>query len=303
MRWFAERFPHYIDELVEFPGFPGIPERDCRDASLRRFLDRAEAMRFDLVLQAHGDGRLMNIFTALLGGRRTVGFYRPGLFCPDHRAFLPYRSGENEVHRLLRLAERADAPPAGDHLEFPLSPADDDEAERLSWLAELDGTPYACVHPGSKDPTRRWSVEGFAGVARALASQGYQVVLTGGGSERRLANTVMARAGIPCVNGTGTSLGVLAVVLRGARLLVCNDTGVSHLAAALGLPSVVLFTRSEPRCWGPLDWARHVPVRANQRGGDGAVHREIERVVSAVARLPLRHESSGGPRTPSPSSS
>ena len=67
----------------------------------------------------------------------------------------------------------------------------------------------------------------------------------------------------PCVNlGGFTTLGTLAALMEGARLVVCNDTGISHLAAALRTPSVVVFVSSDPRRWAPLDATRHRPVHA-----------------------------------------
>src|SRR5262249_36847155 len=66
-----------------------------------------------------------------------------------------------------------------------------------------------------------------------------------------------------------TTLGSLAALLAGARLLVCNDTGVSHLAAALKVPSVVLSTGNNPERWAPANVRRH-RVLCDDKGVDPA---------------------------------
>jgi ADP-heptose:LPS heptosyltransferase len=105
---------------------------------------------------------------------------------------------------------------------------------------------------------RRWGPERFARVARGLADRGLQVVLTGTAGEAELTRAVGRELGLPHVDLAGrTGLGALAALVRGARLLVCNDTGVSHLAAALRVPSVVLSDTANRERWAPADHRRH----------------------------------------------
>ncbi|UUZ52209.1 hypothetical protein LP419_21560 [Massilia sp. H-1] len=77
-------------------------------------------------------------------------------------------------------------------------------------------------------------------------------MLTGSAAEAHLAADVAAAMRYPAINAAAPiSIGAMAALLRHARLLVCNDTGVSHIAAGLGLPSVVVFSRDDIRRWAP----------------------------------------------------
>jgi ADP-heptose:LPS heptosyltransferase len=94
-------------------------------------------------------------------------------------------------------------------------------------------------------------------VAASLARE-TPAVLTGGPAERSLCETVLAMAGGHAINLAGeTTLGGFAAVLRGARIVITNDTGASHLAVAVGTPSVTISSGSDVPRWAPLDAKEH----------------------------------------------
>lgn len=253
-RGFAARFRRYLHDFIEFPGFPGLPEQAPDAAALPGFLRACAAARFDLLVQMHGSGEITNPLAALMGARHTAGFYRAGGDCPDLERYVEWRDEEHEVLRYLRLMERLGVAPRGRALEFPLHPADWEEWSRLG----LSAGSYAVVHAGAQLPSRRWPAERFAQVADALAGQGLRVVLTGISAEAAIAENVRRRMKGPAQDLTGrTSLGGLAALVARARLVLANDTGISHIAAALGAPSVIVASGSDPRRWAPLERRLH----------------------------------------------
>lgn len=280
-RDFVRRFGAYLDEFIEFPGYPGLPERPVDVRAVPRFLAEVQARAFDLSIQMHGDGRVSNGLVALFGARRQAGFgdARAAPAAPG-AAVLPYPSSLPEVQRLLLLVEWLGGAGQGEQLEFPLDAAEEAAWGRLRLVEGLTGD-YVCVHAGARDAARRWPVASFAEVSRVLAGRGLRVVLTGDGDDDRERARAIARAcPAPIIDLAGrTSLGVVAAAVRDARLVVCNDTGISHLAAAVRTPSVVVFLASDPERWAPLDRGRHRVVRDGSEAVRAAIA-EAERLLA-----------------------
>jgi ADP-heptose:LPS heptosyltransferase len=256
---FVARVPHLIDDYLEFPGYPNLPERAFDERAFPHFVEQARRHQFDIAIQMHGSGAILNRIVAMLGARRTAGFYPKGNGCPDPVLYSPYPETGHEVHRNLGLMRSLGIPLRGDHLEFPLFLSDVSEADELRKQHRLND--YIGIHPGARYRTRRWPVERFAAVADALAAEGYGIVLTGSADELELVAKVSQTMKARHVNLAGrTSLGGLGALLRGARLLVTNDTGVSHVASAVGARSVVIVMGSDPGRWAPLNTQRHTTL-------------------------------------------
>ncbi|MCW2899816.1 MAG: glycosyltransferase family 9 protein [Streptosporangiaceae bacterium] len=258
------RFSRYIDELLPFSGYPGIPDRPPDRAGLARLLSAAAERHFDLVLQAYGDRVAANEACERIGrsaGARVGGFAAAG-FPGCGELYLPYPGQVHEVHRHLALLRHLGVPWHDDALEFRELPADTAAFAALARRHGLAPGRYAVLHPGASAPTRRWPPAHFAAVADELSSRGLRVVVSGLAAERNLARDVVRHSRCRPVDLTGvTTLGALAALLRNAALLVSNDTGAAHLAAATGTPSVTLFMAGDPVRWA-YRHDRHRAVRA-----------------------------------------
>lgn len=264
-RIFVERFHHLLDGFISFPGYPGLPEQEPDMEALGSFLQQVQDASFQLAIQMHGSGKITNHLLTFWSARRYAGFYEAGQFCPDEETFLEYPDQEPERWRHLRLMEFLGIPLQGDSLEFPLRAQDWRELEEIRANFGL-ANDTVCIHPGARKPERRWPAQRFAAVADGLAALGHQILLTGSEEERSLAAEVAGYMGAPAVNLAGkTSLGGLAALLSTSRLLVSNDTGVSHVAAAVGAPSVILFNADDHDRWAPADQQLHRTIRDASR--------------------------------------
>ena len=138
----------------------------------------------------------------------------------------------------------------------------DDEAVVRRDLPALDGgQPYVVLHVSPKFSYKAWNASGWAALGTWLMDCGLRVVVAGGASSEELltAQRIVGLMPAGAIDVTGrVSLRVLACVLSRASLYVGTDTAVTHMAAALDIPTVALFGPSNPVKWGP--WPRDWPA-------------------------------------------
>lgn len=135
-------------------------------------------------------------------------------------------------------------------LHFALRAVDRDRLnERLAHLGERLDRPYVVVHVGATAPSRRYPPERFGQAVREImGTSGCLAVFTGDRGERALVAQAMAQLPDGAMSLAGElDLGSLAVLIRDARLLIANNTGPVHIAAALGTPVVDLYAQTNPQ--------------------------------------------------------
>jgi heptosyltransferase-2 len=158
------------------------------------------------------------------------------------------------VERFAQLAERA-----GDDIPRPLpNPRlTITEAQRSATLRKLGLTlngPVAVFCPGAEyGPAKRWPIPYFAELAQRIRKEGFTVLLIGSSKDKPIADKIVALGNDACHNLCGvTDLGDAIALLSCAQLVVSNDSGLMHLAAALDRPMLALFGSSSPRFTPPL---------------------------------------------------
>jgi ADP-heptose:LPS heptosyltransferase len=247
-----------VDGFIAFPGHPGLPESAADRTAWPNFIADVRGRRFDLAVQLHGSGAVSNRIVADFGAAMSAGLRAADAWYPrrDRIRYPRWPHEGHEIERLLTLTDHLGMPRQGLRIDFPLRD-DDRRALHEVWPGWRDRR-YVCVHPGAQLRSRRWPPERFAAVADALADSGLAIVLTGTAAEADLVDAVAERMRRPAVRLAGrTDLWQLGVLIEAADRLISNDTGVSHIAAAFGTPSVVVSSGADAERWAPLDAMRH----------------------------------------------
>ncbi|MFN2608389.1 MAG: glycosyltransferase family 9 protein [Acidimicrobiales bacterium] len=272
-----------VDEVVATPPMHPLPAR---------------LVGSDVAVDLHGRGPASQ--RVLLASRpaRLVAFANAAVAAT---AGLPrWREDEHEVARWCRLLSESGIPADPARLDLPPPPGV--AAPALAAGATV-------VHPGAASEARRWPAERWAALAHHEVAAGRTVVVTGGEAEVGLASRVAVGAGLDpsvAVLAGRTGLLELAAVVAAAGRVVCGDTGLAHLATAMGTPSVVLFGPVSPSRWGPPpDRPWHRALWAGRTGDPhaatvdpGLLALSVDEVVASLADLPDRPERPTHPLRP-----
>lgn len=254
--------PGAVSQVLTLPAAKGLhepPDQAVDQTAQEVFFDQVRG-KLDLAVQLHGGGRWSNPFLHRLEATWTVGA------CSDDAVPLtrsvPYRYYQHEILRCLEIVGMAGAPPVALEPEVAIVQADLDAA-----ASTLDGlpTPVLVVHPGARDPRRRWPPDRFAAVIAALAEAGAGVVVVGSAAERELVEFVaessrlrlsqQAARNVRAV--TDLDMSGLCGVLASSHAVVANDSGPRHLAGAVGTPTVSVYWMGNVMMAGPLSRAWH----------------------------------------------
>ena len=245
----------YVDEVLELDFFNQTRRR--RIAGAWRLLRRG----YDLVL---GGVWYFHLPEAVFSGAPLrLGLYDGHPLQRFADRVVPLDPTLHEAENNLRLAELVTGPVPLQDRTPQLHLDEERVAEQgrrfRARLGVGPETPVVAMHPGSKRPSRRWPPEAFAELAERLLRDRprLRVVLTGAGDDEagligRIIEHVdpAVRDRVVSAHGAGSLMGLIGF-LDGCRCLVCNDTGVMHVARSRGVPLVAVVGPENDRRWGP----------------------------------------------------
>ncbi|KPJ59370.1 MAG: hypothetical protein AMJ46_11585 [Latescibacteria bacterium DG_63] len=277
--------PH-VDEVLVYD------KRSFRRVPLAfwRFLRNLRKRDFDIcVVLSTVSCSVTSVLLCLLSGARCrLGYSGEslgmGFVDRAFHAAVPMPVGDMHQSKLgLKLLEHFGV--STEDLSPIMQPSKEDDAfadEFMSQASLETGRVVVAVHPGAGKKKNRWPVSGFAHVASELhGTHGAQIVVMGGPSDQEVVDAVLKELKFSPVVLTGQSIGRIAAVIKKLSLLICNDTGVLHVAASVGCPTLALFGPTDPRWWAPLAGC----VRALRAPHSQIEHLDAQSVLASAAEL------------------
>lgn len=217
--------------------------------SLVSLIHRLRRRKFDAVIDLQGLFRTASL-TWLSGCKKRLGMANARELA---RIFYTHKATQEKdcihlVDYYLKIIRTAGASETQAQFILPQNSAAADSIKNLLTSRNIKADNYAVFVPGSARSDKCWPIERFAALADKISSQfKLSIVATGTASENSAVEKLQALTNVPITNFAGlTNLTELIALLRAAKLVVSNDTGPGHIAAALGKPLVLIFGPTNP---------------------------------------------------------
>lgn len=251
--------PGPVNRVVVVPPIGGVGQEPgyAEDANaVERFFKQMQQEQFDLACQLHGGGHYSNPFTLRLGATTTIGLKTPDALPLDR--WIPYLYFQHEILRYLEVVALVGASPVMLEPMISVTECDRVEAQRMMPRSIKR---LVALHPGATDPRRRWPPEKFAEVGDALAAKGATILVVGTPDEAHLTRSIVTTMHHKAYDLCGKlSLNSLTSLLAYCDLLIANDSGPRHLAAAVGTATVSIYWCFNLINAGPLTRDLHRPL-------------------------------------------
>lgn len=255
-----------IDILLEdwvAPLLDGFAEVDnvisVGGGSLSRLgvMKRLRSSRYDVAFNLHG-GTTSTFFTAASGARHRIGwaeFQYSFLYNHLYSSAADFwkRPKVHSAEQQLALLGFAGVP-VDDRpksiLAVSQTAVDSLEAKLRSQISNLKSE-IALLHPAAAFETKQWATDNFSRIAENLNARGLQVVAVAAKGEREVLEKIKAASQVPILAFDDLTLPEITALASKALIFVGNDSGIAHIAAAVGTPSVVIFGSSNRDHWRP----------------------------------------------------
>ena len=249
--------------------------------------------KYDAVIDLRGD--LRHIFSSLMAGvkcRISYGITGGG-FLLSHE--VPYREGVHEIEHNMDLVRVLGA--SSEKAEISLLTSGEAEKRSREVLLESNiSAPYAVFHVAPGHATKIWEKRNFSRTIDYIAGEkNTTAVLVGSKKDGKIINDIVSAAEKKAYDLSGkTDLKALTGVLKGASLFVGVDSAPAHIAAAFGVPTVVLFSGvNDPGQWAPK--GENVKIVCPGRGKDLSVV-SPERVCRVIDEMMGKDTADGSPQ-------
>lgn len=253
----------YVDELLTYDKSALIGRRGLRPAGLHRLWKELRSKRFDLVLVP---STVSTSFTSdalawmtgariRIGAKSIDGVENPSSFFFTHPVALDWRETprRHQTLRNLDIAARVTAPSSDLSHEMGLQPSEVEDGRRALDALRGSHRHSFAFHAGAGKPPNRWPLERFAAlIDRVAFDYDAQILLTSGPMDDEITGALQEALSTEVQVLQNVAIRRVASILRHATIVVSNDTGIMHVAAAVGTPVLSIFGPTDPHQWAPM---------------------------------------------------